>query len=161
MQHLLTSQQIISIGFKVWERKTCLCNAARRQKVLLRNQFPHIRITLFHLSIFVSVCTVWALSLCCGGWSIFQWSVISVLGLFIPPVYIKDLRWAVLPSLQKHCAYMHSSGHICTDTSYSIMRPILLPQLTQLGQQTALHNSRKLPSCPVPGPAAPVSHAHL
>lgn len=88
-------------------KKTCLCNAACRQKVLLRNPFPHFCITPFHLSIFVSVCTVCAFSLCCEGWSVFQWSVISVPGLLIPHVYIKDLRSAAPGAsvLSGACAY--------------------------------------------------------
>lgn len=125
--------------------KACLCIAMHRQKVLLRNRFPQICIAVFLLSIFVSVC---GFSLCCGGWSIFQWSVISVPGLFIPAVCIKDLRWAapgaaILPGASAH------RGHTCGHT-LSIMqsRPISPAQLTQLGQPTAHHNSPNYPAAP-------------
>ncbi len=61
------------------------------------------------------------------------------------------LRWAAPGAsvLAEACAYMHSSGHICMDT-HSIMqpKPILPPQLTQLGQQTVLHNSPNYPAAP-------------
>lgn len=61
------------------------------------------------------------------------------------------LRWATPGAsvLAEVCAYMHSSGHICMDT-HSIMqpKPILPPQLTQLGQQTALHNFPNYPAAP-------------
>lgn len=103
--------------------------------------------------IYLSLClsVLCAFSLCCGGWSIFQWSVISVPGLFIPPVYIKDFRWAApcFCSCRSMCKHAQQWTCMCGHT-HSIMqpKPILPPQLTQLGQQTAFHNSPNYPAAP-------------
>lgn len=106
--------------------------------------------------IYLSLClsVLCAFSLYCGGWSIFQWSVISVPGLFIRAVYIKDLRWAA-PGAAVACRSMCRHAEQWTYSMYgqtlSVMqpRPVLPPQLTQLGQQTTHHNSPNYPAAPL------------
>lgn len=107
---------------------------------ILRNQFPHIYITLFHLSVFVSACisssAVW------GDQYFSEVSFHFLACLFpLPTSRILD----ELPVLFQILA----ERHICMDTN-SIMqpRPILPPQLTQLGQQPAPHDSPNYPAAP-------------
>ena len=129
-----------------------LCSARR---FLLRNLFPHICITLFHLSIFVSVC----------AFSPPLWRMINIsvkCHFSSRPVYSPCLHQGFelscppgASALAEASAYMHSHGHTCADThththTHSIIRPkLILPcQQTQLCQQTALCNSPNYPAAP-------------
>ena len=90
-----------------------LCSARR---FLLRNLFPHICITLFHLSIFVSVC----------AFSPPLWRMINIsvkCHFSSRPVYSPCLHQGFelscppgASALAEASAYMHSRGHTCADT---------------------------------------------
>lgn len=116
----------------------------------MRNLFPHICITLFHLSIFVSVCTLCILPL------LRRMINISVKCHFSSrPVYSPCLHQGFQMSCPCFCSCRSMCKHaqqwtcMCGHT-HSIMqpKPILPPQLTQLGQQTAFHNSPNYPAAP-------------
>lgn len=79
--------------------------------------------------------------LCCGEWSIFQWSVLSAPVLFISPVCFKDLWWDA-PGVFHPCPGMRTDVDTCLDTRFVTQPTIILPaQLTQLDQRTAPHDS--------------------
>ena len=143
-----------------------LCSARR---FLLRNLFPHICITLFHLSIFVSVC----------AFSPPLWRMINIsvkCHFSSRPVYSPCLHQGFelscppgASALAEASAYMHSRGHTCADT-HTHTHTHTLHHSTQthftMSANTAVPANRslqlsKLPSCPVPGPAAPENPAHL
>ncbi len=143
-------------------KKTCLCNAVHCQKVLLRKLFPFMCITVFHLSLFVSVCTLCILPL--------LWKMINIsvkCHFSSRPVYSPCLH----QGLEMSCPWIHPCRRMRIHAQqWTYMPRHTLHHATCTHFTTSAHTAgptnhflqlSKLPSWPMFGPAAPARHAHL